>query len=316
MKNKYQEPINKNKEDINNYKNKIDKEEIINYQEKISKYTVSNEVKEKILTKINQQFTSRFKMAYSIIPIVLTCLISVGIVYAKDIKEFITSWGRTKVTYYDKEGTKQEVELNPIKTVKTNLDDFVFEKEIYTKLDILPDDYPIPVEGITLFKNKKIKEITEELGVHILGLDRLNYKYLYKEITKERKIGTIFIRSDEYVVQCGTKAGKESCSPLAHGYKGFSMTIELKTTNTNLEYDNEWSYDSSHGGDLQIKKFNKIGDIEVDGFSHVLSIIGNNGTEEGFVTEMYFNCENIRYTINATNLSHEELLDILEETLQ
>ncbi len=286
------------------------------YKKEISKYKIADSTKEKIYTKLEQPKIRKFKIAYSVLTILLVSIISVGIVYAKDIKEFIESWGKMEISYRTKEGEKKSTNLEKIAIIETKLDDYVFPEEIYNNLSIVPNDYPLPEEGVTTFSNKNISEIKKELGIEILGIENLKYEETYTEITKERKIGSISIKSNEFIVKCGKRADKESCSPLATGYKGFAIRSEFKTKNSQNDNEYEFSYDTKNSkSDFQIQTFNKIGNLKVEGISYQLPIIENDETTVDFATDMYFNYKNIRYEINATNLTQEEIIKILADNL-
>lgn len=300
------------------------------YKEELSKYKVSNKVKESIYNKLEQPKIKRFKVSYGVIALILTCIISVGIVYAKDIKEFIESWGKTKVTFYQKEGKQSEAELESVNTIKTKLDNYVFEEEMYNKiLKYNEDNYeslhycngfsPEGLNDISYFSNQKIEEINEKLGVDILGFSNLDYEYYYDEITNERKIGSITIRSKDYILSC-TKTNGE-CNKVRPGYKGFNITAKLSTKNSQKAYHemNEYNYIydfSDNNYDTNIKEFNKIGNINVKGISYQIPVENNDGTINEFAVEMYFNHNNIRYNISGWNLTHEEIIKILKENLK
>ncbi len=287
------------------------------YKEEISRYNISYKTKEKLLSKIESHKVKNYQPVYICLIILLAGIISVGMVYAKDIKELIESWGKTKVTFYEESEINEKIELDTLKIIKTNLDDYKLDNDVYSKLEILSNDYPIPTEGITYFKDKMLVDIEKEIGVDFLGFEDLKYEYQYNEITDERKIGSISIKSEEYVVKCGTRGNKESCLPIAKNYKGLSIRAEIKTKNTNYEGNTEWEYDFSHEDiDPKIIKFEKIGDLNINGFSHIIPIKDNDGTIDEFVTDMYFNYKNIKYTINAINLTNDEIINILKDKLR
>ena len=299
------------------------------YKEEISKYKISNKSKDKLLRKIENQKVKKFRLAYSIIIIMLICTISVGIAYAKDIKKIIESWGKTNVTFYEKEGKKTDINLNSIAPIVTKLDNYTFDEETYQKIleynknnkhnyEFISNFTPESLSGIIYFNNQKIEDIENKLGIELLGIKGLNYEYYYNEITNERKIGGLLIRSEDYVLSC-TKTNGE-CNKTRPGYKGFNITIKLTTSNTQKDYsDNEidYSYDFKEVEyNPTPKKFKNIGDFKVNGISYQIPIVENNREIKEFTTEMFFNHNDIRYEIRATCLTQEEIIDILTSILK
>lgn len=299
------------------------------YKEEISKYKISNKSKDKLLRKIENQKVKKFRLAYSIIIIMLICTISVGIAYAKDIKKIIESWGKTNVTFYEKEGKKTDINLNSIAPIVTKLDNYIFDEETYQKIleynknnkhnyEFISNFTPESLSGIIYFNNQKIEDIENKLGIELLGIKGLNYEYYYNEITNERKIGGLLIRSEDYVLSC-TKTNGE-CNKTRPGYKGFNITIKLTTSNTQKDYsDNEidYSYDFKEVEyNPTPKKFKNIGDLKVNGISYQIPIVENNREIKEFTTEMFFNHNDIRYEIRATCLTQEEVIDILTSILK
>ncbi len=299
------------------------------YKEEINKYKISNKSKDKLLRKIENQKVKKFRLAYSIIIIMLICTISVGIAYAKDIKKIIESWGKTNVTFYEKEGKKTDINLNSIAPIVTKLDNYIFDEETYQKIleynknnkhnyEFISSFTPESLSGIIYFNNQKIEDIENKLGIELLGIKGLNYEYYYNEITNERKIGGLLIRSEDYVLSC-TKTNGE-CNKTRPGYKGFNITIKLTTSNTQKDYsynEIDYSYDFKEVEyNPTPKKFKNIGDLKVNGISYQIPIVENNREIKEFTTEMFFNHNDIRYEIRATCLTQEEIIDILTSILK
>lgn len=264
------------------------------YKEELSKYKVLNKVKERIYTKIEQPQIKRFKLSYGIIAIILTCIISVGIVYADDIKEYIIrhSSATYKVKFQD--GTIL-TSKGDMKLFKTKLDDYRLTEEDYE--NTLPE--------------MPLKELEDKVGLEFLSFNgNKNYKTelgfdSIADKNDPETYGMIYginVIYDAYVVDHNTNS-KNVDARLA------VMSSHISTVNYLKIYPEEEK--EEHIEEYETGE-NYLGEVYIEnlGIKGYLTDVPRIKKDEDIEYYLNFTYKDITYQIWSINLTKEELLEI------
>lgn len=264
------------------------------YKEELSKYKVSNKVKESIYNKLEQQKIKRFKLSYGIIALLVTCIISVGIVYADEIKEYIIR--HSSATY------KVKFQDGTILTSKGDM------KLFKTKLD----DYRLTEEEIEKdFSDMTLQELEDKAGIELLSFDgNKNYKMSlgYDTIADKNypeTYGMIYglnIIYDAYVIDFNTDSKNVDARMAV-------MSSHIPTTNylkiypeeDKENYIEEYEVDETYLGETYIENL---------GIKGYLTDVPRIKKDEDIEYCLIFTYKDITYQIWSINLTKEELFKI------
>lgn len=267
------------------------------YKEELSKYKVSNKAKERIYNKLEQPQIKRFKVSYGVIALILTCVISVGIVYADEIKEYIIrhSSATYKVKFQD--GTIL-TSKGDMKLFKTKLDDYRLTEEEIENRD-------------TYIKYVPLKEIEEKIGMEFLSFNGdKNYKMTlgYSSIADKNDPETygmiyeILIQSEAYIVDYNTNS-KSVSARLAVLSTGFPTTNYLKVYPEEEKEEHIEEYETGE---------NYLGEVYIEnlGVKGYLTDVPRIKKDEDIEYCLIFTYKDITYQIWSIHLTMEELLEI------
>lgn len=182
--------------------------------------------------------TKRWKLSYGYLTVLLICLLSITVVYAKEIKEFIQNWS-TSITL--KDGTKINIsEKNNFKDISQNAI-IVKNNEDSLKMNYQEIEKMLGFSLLKLSENnpEEIYYRTELNNDGTIGMINLWIPYFTKE-SKEKNISlSIDILNknadDGYIL-----AFQEGID--ATGEKNLEKSYTSKNLNTNIIiYSNDWS---------------------------------------------------------------------------
>lgn len=267
------------------------------YKEELSKYKVSNNVKEKLQNKIETSKVKKFKLAYAIMIIILTCIISVGVTHANEIKEYIIRHSNTKykVTFANGEVLTSD---GNTKIFKTKLDDYRLTEEEIEDNDI---------------KYVPLREIEDKLGMNFLSFNgdkeykwKLGYDLIADKNHQETygMIIGINLHSDYYVVDYNTTSKNIDA-------RGAMLSTSFPTTNyltiyPETEKDKEESFEEyevyeNYYGEVYLEKL---------GIKAYVTDVALIRPSEDVEYVIHFTYNDITYELWSVNLSIDEVIEI------
>lgn len=274
------------------------------YKEQISKFKVSKKVDNEIMKKIcDKRFNFKFKYA---ITILIICILSVTtIVNAENIKEMIRSLGKQKIS-----DTQNEVILEEIGTIKTNLDEVKLDEK-----DVRSTTYENNLGIVTNISYQYInqetisfQELEKVIGIDLIGVDKAKYTYNLWNI-KRKGIDnweTEQISFEAKIPISYQKIDNSSIKDKVIYIRGKIYTDNYKDKIENYEYQ---------GWKGQI--LTKVGQIDTPAMLLSSYVIDSDGTEtDELVNELHFNYKNVQYIITSYNIESVDLLEYLNKNLK
>lgn len=253
------------------------------YNNEIKKITIDNKVKEQILNRIeNRKTTHKFKFAYTMVAVFLL-LATFSVVYAKEIKEFITSW-TTHVEF--KNDTKIEVNNESgFKNIPDNAPKV--EKPQYVPGQIKPEKPQSRIE----MNHDQIEEI---LGFHILDYANTYTKTIYYDtgLNDNGNIGRVDLWWGNFVKENDNKY------------------ISVLVSMLNLGADKKYVLAFEEGLDASGEK--ELNDIyQIKNLDTKAVIYGNDWDSSRLTATFVY--DDILYQFIGNNYSKEEMINILEK---
>lgn len=265
------------------------------YQKIFNEYEVRDEVKERIMKKINNK--KEFKLKYALILLGIVGVISLTSVYAEEISAFFKSWTKEKLD------VPKEADLD-ITSKITNVDDVILNKQ--------EDGFGGTVDIVSGMMN--IKEIEDYLGIQLLKYDNAKANYrLNGGNNKEGYVSSIYI---DYEPLYKDKDDREFATQYDLYTKQKIVYLSARLFTKNFHDDdmkNMWGVEiENHGqNNYQTVKLNNLG---VTGIYYEYGPYELENDTKGLgnhkENHLIFVYDNISYYLWGRNMEMEEFINI------
>lgn len=250
------------------------------YKKAMQEISINENVKNRILLKCNKK---KKGFSYIVYATLVMIFISIMVVNAKELKQNLSNINIFRNLGKEEIKTEQEtINLEEIKTLNTNID------ELDTK------DFK---NNILTLKAKNIKEIQDIINVNLLPLQNSEFTYTY--LANKEKVSTISIET-LYKVSC-----QKDCNIIREP-KSKIIKVNALVYTKNYEDNIENNYFSKTD---KTEVFTSFLNINTKGIA-IYNYVDNNDNNPLYL-DIYFNYDNVKYSITACNMNLLEVENYL-----